>query len=398
MPSKPLLFLLALGAFAVGTDNFVINGVLPRIADTMSVSEATAGQLITSFALVYAVSAPVIAALTGRVSRRGLLVGAMVLFVVGNLLGAVAWSYWVILAARILSALAAATFVGPAIAVAAGVVPAEFRGRALAFVAGGQTVATALGVPIGTLVGNVGSWRLTLVMVAVIAAVAVIGMGFALPPVPQPPVVTLAQRLAVGARPTVILALLANVSTVAGTFTLFTYIAPFAQRETAITATGTTVVLLAWGLAAVLGNPLGGRYTDRLGADRTFVGGVAVVAVALAGIALLTVLTEHTQPITGVLLVVGVAVLSAASWALPPAQVHRVVGLAPEAPALVSSLNSSATYLGLAVGGAIGAMVIDTTSLAALGWIGAGLQLVALGFVALTRLRRRAEEPAPATS
>jgi predicted MFS family arabinose efflux permease len=392
MPNKPVLLLLALGAFAVGTDNFVINGVLPRIADAMSVSEAAAGQLVTLFALVYAVSAPVLAAATGRVPRRVVLVAAMVLFVLGNLLGAVAWAYWVLVVARILSALAAASFVGPAIAVAANVVPGDFRGRALAMVAGGQTVAVALGVPLGTLVGNTTNWRMTLVMVAAIAAVAVVGMGLVLPAVPESPTVSLAQRLRVGARADVVVALLANVFTVAGTFAMFTYIVPLAVRETSITAAGTSGVLLAWGIAAVAGNMLGGRYTDRLGADRTFTTGVVILAAALAGIGLSTAASPR-NPTSGWLLVIAVTVVGVASWALPPAQVHRVVGLAPRAPALVSSLNSSATYLGLAMGGAVGGVVVQTLPLPALGWVGAGLQGVALCAVAISHWLRRARPP-----
>jgi predicted MFS family arabinose efflux permease len=398
MPNKSTLLLLALGAFAVGTDNFVINGILPRIASAMSVSDATAGQLITVFALVYAVSAPVLAAATSARPRKTILVTAMVLFVLGNLLGAIAWAYWVIVVARVISALAAAMFVGPAIAVAAAVVPADFRGRAIAVVAGGLTVATAVGVPLGTLIGNLGSWRLTLVMVAVIAGIAVTGIGLVLPAVPEPPAVTLAQRLKVGASATVLVALAANVCTVAGTFSLFTYIAPFAIRETPITPTGTTVVLLIWGLAAVIGNPIGGRCTDRYGASRTFAVGVVVVMLALAALGLLTELTSPAQPASAVLLGVGIAVLGISSWALPPAQVHRVVGLAPEAPPLVSSLNSSATYLGLAAGGAIGGLVVGTASPAALGWAGAALQALALVFVAVSWRQQRAAHRTAATT
>jgi predicted MFS family arabinose efflux permease len=385
MPQKPILLVLALGAFAVGTDNFVINGVLPRIAGSMRVSEAIAGQLITLFALVYAISAPVLAVATAQWSRRAVLVTSMALFVAGNVLGAVAPQYWVILTARVLSALAAAMYMGPAMAAAAVLVPESFRGRALALVGGGLTVATALGVPSGTLIGNLGSWRLTLAMVAAIAGVAVVGIATALPAVPQPLAVSLADRLKVGARPPVFLGLLANVCTVAGTFTVFTYIAPLAVRETTIAGTGLTLVLLSWGLAAVVGNPIGGRYADRYGADRTLAVGLGAVSATLAGIGLLAVLTARTQPVSAVLLLLAVVALGVSSWSLPPAQLHRMVGLAPEAPPVVSSLNSSATYLGLALGGATGGLVLSAWSTAALGWVGAALQMAALGFVAASR-------------
>lgn len=390
MPNRPVLLLLALGAFAVGTDNFVINGVLPGIAASTRVSEATAGQLITAFALVYALSAPVLAVATSRLSRRAVLVTAMAGFVAANAVGALATEYWVILTARVTSALAAAMYMGPAIAAAAGLVPDRFRGRALALVGGGLTVATALGVPFGTLIGNLGSWRWTLGMVAVIAAVAVAGIATALPAITGPPVPGLADRVRVAARPVVLVGLLVNAGTVAGTFAVFTYIAPLALRETTITGAGVTIVLLAWGLAAVVGNPVGGRCADRYGADRTLAVGLVAVGATLGGIALIVLLVPAQAPASAVLITVAAAALGLTSWALPAAQAHRMVGLAPEAPPVVTSLNSSATYLGLALGGAIGGLVLGTWSTGALGWVGAGLQLVALGCLLLSRRLHRA--------
>jgi len=396
MPHRSVLLLLAVGAFAVGTDNFVINGVLAQISSSMEVSTATAGQLITLFALVYAISAPILAVALARLPRRRVLTSAMALFVLGNALGALAPNYGTILFARILSAVAAAMYIGPAMATAAGLVPVNVRGRALALVGGGLTVATALGVPSGTLIGALGSWRWTLVLVSVVAAVAAVGIAVALPAVPEPAAVSLIQRLGIAARPAVLLGLLANTSTVAGTFCLFTYIGPLAANETPITGVGLTIVFLAWGFAAVIGNPIGGRCADRFGANRTLVAGLLVVATALSGIGLLTVITERTQWVSAALLLLAVVVLSLSSWALPPAQLHRMVGLAPAAAPIVSSLNSSATYLGLAVGGALGGLLLSVSSTSALGWLGATLQFVAIGFVAASHRRAAAPAPFPA--
>ncbi|GAB7051210.1 MFS transporter [Catenuloplanes indicus] len=389
MPARPTLLLLALGAFAVGTDNLVVNGVLASIAVSMDVPEAAAGQLVTVFALVYAVGAPVLAVITADLSRRVLLTASMAAFVAGNALAALAPTFGTLMAGRVLSALAAACYMGPAMAAAAALVPASHRGRALALVGGGLTVATALGVPLGTLLGHLGGWRLTFTAVAVIAAIAAAGIGTRLPPVPNPPTAGLAARVRVAGRSPVLLGLAANTATVAGTFALFTYIGPLSLRETPIGA-AFTVVLLAWGLAAVAGNHLGGRWTDTFGADRTLTTGMLGVALVLAAISLLTVVIPPDRAVGVPLLLLAVAALGVTSWALPAAQLHRMVGLAPESAAVMSSLNSSATYLGLALGGALGGLTLAVASPSALGWIGALLQLPAIALVAASRHRRNA--------
>ncbi len=386
LPHKLPLTLLAAGAFAVGTDTFVISGVLPDISGSLHVSAAVTGQLVTAFALTYALSAPVMAALTARIPRKTLLAASMVLFVLSNVLGAVAPDYPVMIVARIVAGVAAGLYIPTAIVIASSMAAAEVRGRSIALVAGGMTVATALGVPIGTLVGAVGNWRLTLLLVAAVALLALIGVLMWLPAVPQPPMVPLRRRLQVGFRPVLLQAFGANVLACAGIFAMFTYIAPLTQATTTWGGSGVSAVLLAWGVAAVGGSAVGGRLSDRFNGNVSFTVSVVSLIVSLAGLGAVVSFGSRYSVFNGIALVVLVVIASVACWSLPPAQNHRVAGLAPEAPAVALSLNSSSSYLGFSVGGALGGATVSGLSIHALSWVGAGIEVVALAAVGLGTL------------
>jgi len=384
MPNRLSLALLALGSFAVGTDAFVIAGILPRVADDLKVSQAIAGQLVTVFALAYAIGAPVLVTASGRVARRRLLVGALVAFTAANLLAASAPSYSVLFLARIAAALGAALFTGPAAAVAAGLVPQEFRGRALAVVTGGITVATALGVPLGTLIGQTLNWRATFLLIVIFGAVATLGLQRALPAVPAAPTVGLRERITIAARPSVLAALSVILLAFTGGFTVYTYVAPVLQQAASISHATLSAVLLVFGLAAVAGNIVGGQATDRYGAQRTLTGGLAGLAAALAALGLVAALAPQPRMLAAALATVAVAAWATAGWTITPAQQHRLISFAPQAPPVALSLNASAMYAGIALGGAIGGLVLSYASLTVLPWIGSGFALTSLGLLLLT--------------
>ncbi len=396
MPNKSILLLLGLGAFAVGTDGFIISGILPRIADSVSVSTATAGQLVTIFTIVYAVTAPILAAVTSAVPRKALLASAMTVFVVANILGAAAGSYWLIVVARVLAALGAATYIGPAVAVAAGVVPAEYRGRAYAFVAGGLSVATALGLPLGTLIGAVASWRLTLLLVAGLAVVAVVGLAVAMPTVALPPALGLLDRVRVVTRPAVLTALGANLFVAAAAYGLFTYVAPLTSAMTPIRGAGLTVVLLAWGLAALVANPLGGRWNDRYGPHRVYLAMTVALCVVLAAFGLVAAVVPDDQWLSAGVFVLLVLALSGAAWGLQPAQANRIMAFAPQAAPVAVSFGNSATYVGISVGSALGGVVVSRWSVTWVSWMGVAFAVLAVGFILLARRHvPAAGQPAP---
>ncbi|MBO0796701.1 MAG: MFS transporter, partial [Ktedonobacteraceae bacterium] len=202
------ILVLALGTFAIGTDGLVIAGILPAMAHDLRISVDTAGLLVTGFAWIYALGSPVLAAVTGRVPRKQLLLSGLVVFLSANILAALATNFWLLLAARVLAALGAALYTPVASTVASAMVPPEMRGRALAIVLAGMTVATVMGVPLGIIVAAQFGWQMTFWVVAVLSIIAFIGVLALLPAVANPPAVGLKTRLAMLRDPVLVLMLL----------------------------------------------------------------------------------------------------------------------------------------------------------------------------------------------
>src|SRR5215472_2689518 len=197
------ILILALGTFAIGTDGFVIAGILPSIAHDLGMSIALAGLLVTAFSLAYALGSPVLATLTGHIARRRLLLLTLISFVLANVLAAVAASFAVLLMARVLAALSASLYTPSASAVAAVLAPKEKRGRALSLVTAGLTITTVAGVPLGILIGTQLNWRATFVLVALLGVIAFVGVLALFPPVASQGTVSLRTRLALLRRPVI---------------------------------------------------------------------------------------------------------------------------------------------------------------------------------------------------
>jgi predicted MFS family arabinose efflux permease len=367
------ILVLATATFAIGTDAFVINGLLPAIARDLDVSRATAGQLVTAFALAYAVLSPVLSALTARAARNRVVLAGLAVFVLSNVLTALAPTYGVALASRVLAGAAAALVTPNAIAVAVSLVDERRRGRALALVMGGMSVAGAVGVPIGTWIGGT-DWRLTLWLVAVVGAAAWVGVLVGVPTVVLPLPTRLRDRLAPLADRRVVAAVLTTVLTFAALYTTFTYVATVFEPVTGGDAG--TLALLLWvsGLAGIVGNTLGGHLTDRIGARPVVLlglGGIVVVqAVLLAPLSLPTAFVWAA----------GAVVV----WLAVVAQQHRVVSLAPQNAPVVLGLNGSALYLGTSVGGAVGGVAVGAGGGTAVVATAVGIAVVSLVFTLAT--------------
>jgi MFS transporter, DHA1 family, inner membrane transport protein len=349
---KPVL-LLSLGTFALGTDAFVISGVLPKIGQDLSVGLGAAGQLITIFSAVYALGAPVLAVLTGTWNRRQVLLLAMTVFIAANMLAALALNYEIMVVARILAALAAALFTPAASAVAATLAEPAQRGRALAAVLGGLTLANALGVPLGTLIGQSIGWRSTFIFVAVVGVAALVGIGRTLGSVPSPGVVSLAQRVALTRIPGVFTALAATALTMCGVFVLYSYLAWFSDVSAGVTGGMLTIVYLVAGITAVLSNLAAGWMIDHMPAIRVAAIGVAGLAVSSLAMAVLGLTGTNI-----VMLCIVLGIWSMIGWLFNPAQQQRLLtATGPRGP-IALSLNSSAIYAGQAVAGGVGGLAI----------------------------------------
>jgi predicted MFS family arabinose efflux permease len=382
---------LALATFAVGTDSYVIAGLLPAIATDLKVSTPAAGQLVTVFALVMALSAPTMGALTSGLDRRTALLIALGVFTAGNAVTALGTSYEVVMIARIVTAVGAGTINSAASSTAGAIAPPERRGRALAFVLGGLTLATALGLPLGTLIGRA-DWHLTLWAVAGIGLAAALGIAVGLPKVTLP-AASLGERLR-PLRQGPVLALLA-VTTLAflGAYTLYTYIGPALHDVTDGSESLLTLVLFAWGTGVLAGNIAAGRLVDRHDPARVVTGPLAVAAVALA----LTPAATATLAST----LVWAAVWGAALGVVVVPQQHRLIALNPAAAPVLLGLNSSAIYVGIALGGGLGGLAQKWLAIApaTLGLPAAGVTVLAL-LHHLTTARRHAPaapQPTPST-
>jgi len=365
----------------------MIGAILPSVAGSLSVSVQMAGQLVTVFTLVFAVSSPILTALTGRVPRRQLLLMSMGVFALGNIAAASASGYWSLLLARAILALAAGLYGPNAIALAGALVPKDYRGRALAIVNGGFSVAVALGVPLGAFVGSTWGWRVNFLGVAILALAACVGLiaGISKDAGTGQSAATLSERLAVVTQSAALAALFVTTLWAVGGYAVYTYIAPFLAAVADLEGGPVGYVLFCWGASAFVGLFLGGTINDKIGARRAISIALPLMAVALAS---LSITAAYARPSAALLPVLtAVAVWGVTAWGFFPPQQARLIGIAglKNAP-IILSLNSSFQYLGFSLGAALGSVTLAIGGLDDLGWVGAARVLAAfLLFLATDR-------------
>jgi predicted MFS family arabinose efflux permease len=380
------LYWMALGTFAVGTEGFMIAAILPNIANDLSVSVPAAGQLMTIFALTYAVSSPILTALTGSFDRRKLLIIAMAAFALANIVAAFASGYWALVGARVLLALSAGLYVPGASALASALVPPERRGRALAIVMGGMSLAVALGVPLGAVIGSMFGWRMTFVGVAGLATMAFAGLLIGMPRGIGAGLstVSLRERIAVARQPATLGALLVTLLWAAGGYTVYTYIAPFLSTAVGLEGAHVGYALFLWGAAAFSGIFFGGLANDKVGSRRVIAATLLIMMAALASLSL----SAHVLSVSAALVPVLVAVVvwGLTAWGFAPAQQARLIGITGlRGASVVLSLNASFMYLGFSLGAGLGSFVLTHGGLADLGWVGA---LCVLASFVLSQLQK----------
>jgi predicted MFS family arabinose efflux permease len=332
--------IFAIGTFAMGTDLFVLAGIVPQLSAGLHIPAAAAGQVISVFALTYAVGAPLLSTATASFARRPLLVGALVLFAAANLAAACAPTLALLLVARIVAAIGAALFTPTASACAAMLAGPAHRGRALAIVLGGLTIGTVLGVPVGTLIGQHWGWPASLVFVAAVALLAVIPVMTRALSAP-PPAVPLRARVAVLADPRVALVVGVTTLSTASGILVYTYIAPILAASVHVSDHALAIALLIWGLGGTVGAFASGWLADRYGANRTLLVAILMTAASLW----LLGLARAAWQIAPLM-----ATFGAAGWAITTPNNHRLTAIVPAQPAVVISFNASGTYLGQAIG------------------------------------------------
>ncbi|MEV3858203.1 MFS transporter [Streptomyces sp. NPDC050095] len=379
------LLALAIGAFGIGTTEFVIMGLLPDVATDFGVSVPTAGFLVTGYALGVMFGAPLMTALGTRISRKNMLMLLMVLFIVGNVVSAVAPAFAVMLIGRVIASLAHGAFFGIGSVVAAELVAPEKRAGAISMMFTGLTVANVVGVPLGTFVGQHAGWRVTFFIVAGLGVVGLAGVARLVPNMPKPEGVRLRHEVAAFKNVQVLLAMAMAMTVLGfgGVFAAITYIAPMMTDVAGYADSSVTWLLVLFGLGMVAGNLIGGRFADRklMPMLYTALGGLAVV------LALFTI-GAHNK----VSAAVAVLLIGALGFATVPPLQKRVLDHAHGAPTLASAVNIGAFNLGNALSAWLGGIVIAAGfGYTSPNWVGAALAASALVLAVLSSALERRE-------
>ncbi|MEJ2852391.1 MULTISPECIES: MFS transporter [unclassified Saccharothrix] len=369
------LLALAIGAFGIGTTEFVIVGLLPDVAGDLGVSIPAAGLLVSGYALSVVVGAPLMTALGSRLPRKVMLLALMGVFVLGNVLCAVADDYALLMVGRAVAALCHGAFFGIGSVVAAALVRPERQAGAIALMFSGLTLATVLGVPLGAFLGQAHGWRSTFWAVSALGVVGLVGVAALVPRQPRP-TAGLRGELAVFARPLVWLSLLTTTLGFAGVFASFTYLAPMMTNLAGFGPSAVAWLLVAFGAGLCAGNYLGGRAADRALMPTTY------AVLALLALVLLAFAFTASSP---VLAPVTVFLLGVTGFATVPALQMRVMRTAEGAPALASAANIAAFNLGNALGAWLSGLALDAGGgYATPNVIGAALAVAGLGSAVLS--------------
>ncbi|MFF1574488.1 MFS transporter [Leifsonia sp. NPDC058292] len=380
------LVVLALAMFVVGTNAFVIAGLLPAIAGDLGATPTQVSYSITSYSLVVAVAAPLVSVLLPRVPRAVLMAAGLLVFAIGGALAVSATSLPLFLIGRTLSGVGGAALVPTATAAAASLARPEQRGRALAIVGAGFTLATAVGSPFGTALGDAAGWRLPLGLLVVIAVVLTVAIPLLVRGVPIAPAVTLRQRLAPLLDGRVLAPLGTTLLMIAGFNIVYIFSASVTNASTGGSGALLATLLLAYGVAGVAGNIVAGPLTDRFGSRKTAI-------VALAGqIVALAVLPFVESSFAASVVVFALWGVAAFAIAIPVQ--HRLVTVDPASSALALSWYSTAMYVGIAIAPPIGSAALALGGPEAVPAVGAIVTALALALFLAGYARRRASRPA----
>ncbi|MDQ6419653.1 MFS transporter [Paenibacillus sp. LHD-117] len=373
------IYMLAVISFLVGTSEFIIAGILDKVAEDAGVSVSAAGQLITVFSLAYAFGTPILMAATARVERRKLLIYALAVFAVGNGIAVLLPGFGFLMASRVVLALSTGVFVVTALTVAAKLAAPGKQGSAIATLVMGFSTSLIIGVPIGRVAAAAYDWKLIFAGIGLLGLVAILLIQFTIPRTDGEEPVPIGKQLALLKQPKIVVALLVTFFWIGGYSIANTYLSPFLLNVSGLSEQGVSAGLFAFGIASLIGSKLGGFSTDRWGAPRTLVIGMLLHAVALV---LLSLAGQSAAVIFPLLML-----WSFAAWSSGPTQQYHLISLAPEASGIMLSLNTSMLQLAMAAGAGLGGVVVEQLSLSSITWIGAaGVTIAAVTAVASVRL------------
>ena len=369
------LWALTLSAFAIGTTEFVIVGLVPTIASDLAVSLPSAGLLVSLYALGVAIGAPVLTALTGRWNRKSVLITLMAIFVAGNILAWQAPSYETLILARIFTGLAHGVFFSIGSTIATSLVAKEKEASAIAIMFTGLTVALVTVVPLGTWIGQEFGWRATFLIVSILGFIALIGSAILVPSnLKQSVPAKISEQLKVLTQPRLLLVYAMTAVGYGGTFVAFTYLAPILEQVSGFESSAVGLIMLVYGVSVAAGNIWGGKLADKMGAVKA----LQLIFTGLALVLLAFTFTAGDQ----IAAVITVLIWGAFAFGNVPGLQVYVVQLAqkytPNAVDVASGLNIAAFNVGIALGSIIGGTVVEDMSLTDTPWIGALIVVLAI--------------------
>jgi DHA1 family putative efflux transporter-like MFS transporter len=367
------IYMLTLISFLVGTSQFVISGILDEVATSVGVSLSAAGQLITVFALATAIGTPVVMVVTAKMGRRKQLLLALTIILLGITLTIALQGFGFLLFSRIVLGVGSGVFVVTSYATAANLAPAGRQAGAMSNVSLGFSTSLVFGVPIGRVIAAAYDWKVIFWGIGLFTLLGIFAVAKAIPSTKGEASVPLGKQLALLKNPKIATALGVTFFVFIGYSVVNTYITPFLTSVMSLSGGVVSVILFVLGIASLIGSKLGGFLADRTGTARTLVLSMIVQALALALLSVAAVSNFVAIPL--------LILWTIAAWTFGPTQNFNLLSLAPEAPGIMLSLNSTFVQLGFAVGAGIGGVAAGGPSILSICWIGAAAVAAAV-FVA----------------
>ncbi|OIK17205.1 MFS sugar transporter [Bacillus sp. MUM 116] len=382
------LLALAVSAFAIGTTEFISVGLLPLIANDLSIPVTTAGLTVSLYALGVTFGAPILTSLTSRMSRKTLLLWIMIVFIIGNTIAAISTTIGLLLVARVISAFSHGVFMSIGSTIAADLVPENRRASAISIMFTGLTVATVTGVPFGTFIGQQLGWRTAFVTIVIIGVIALIANSILVPSNLRKGVKTsFRDQLKLVTNGRLLLLFIITALGYGGTFVVFTFLSPLLQDITGFKEGTVAVILLAYGIAIAIGNMIGGKLSNQNPIRSLF------YMFIVQAVVLFILMFTAPFKIAGLITILLMGLL--AFMNVPGLQVYVVMlaeRFVPSAVDVASAINIAAFNAGIAVGSYLGGLITDSIGLIHTSWIGALMVLVAAVLTGFSRALERKDQ------